>query len=51
MTLSGAGVLYDKKGSAKMKRLLRDKEEKLYRMTGKKPLKEMSLMKGLFLMK
>lgn len=37
--LSGAGVLYDKKGSAKMKRLLRDKEEKLYRMTGKKPPK------------
>ena len=37
--LSGSGVLYSKRDTNKMKRVLKAKEESLYRRTGKKPPK------------
>ena len=37
--LSGSGVLYSKQDTNKMKRVLKAKEESLYRRTGKKPPK------------
>ena len=34
--LNGAGVLYDRNGTRKMKKILKSKEEKIYRKTGRK---------------
>ena len=44
--LYGAGVSYDKSGTNKMKRMLKNKEEEMYRKTGKTPPKRNIFEKG-----